>query len=326
MEIKQLRYFLAVADVGSFSKAAVLLSVAQPVLSRQIRSLEEELGAELFYRNGRGIVVSEAGETLVTHARLIVTTAQAIRTDIEAMQDDPRGRLIIAMPPTAATILSVPLIERFRENYPRIKLNIQECYSGHALEWLSTGRVDVAVLYDAPKTSTLTTEPLIEEELLLVGPYDEAEAAEKMVAASELAELPLILPSHPHGLRMLVENRLGALKIHPDVPFEIDSLGGCIELVIRRCGYTILPYAAIAARVDAGELTGRLIVSPRITRQLVLATSTQRPTTSATRALARAVTQLARDLVRDGVWRSCGVDPPAPEPEMVAPDDREYGI
>jgi DNA-binding transcriptional LysR family regulator len=129
----------------------VVLSVAQPVLSRQIRSLEEELGIELLYRNGRGIVVTEAGELIVERARADPRRGQPDHRMSIPMRSSPSGKLIIGLPPTASAILSVPLIERFREAYPRVKLKVQEGYSGHVLEWLSTGRIDVAVLYDAPK-------------------------------------------------------------------------------------------------------------------------------------------------------------------------------
>lgn len=303
LEIKQLRYFLAVAEHGSFSKAAVVLSVAQPVLSRQIRSLEEELGMELLYRNGRGIVVSEAGERLADHARSIIDEAHRITEEIDSMRASPSGKLIIGMPPTANAILSVPLIERFRAAYPRVKLKVQEGYSGHVLEWLSTGRIDVAILYDAPRTSTLITQPLLEEELLLIGPAEgPMRPPMKPITGAELGELPLILPAHPHGLRVLVETLLGSIKVYPMVECEIESLTATLELVRRKVGYTILPYASVNKKVLAGELAVTPITAPRMTRQLVLATSTQRPTTIATRSLATAVTKLVRDLVSDGVW------------------------
>ena len=206
MELKQLKYLLSVSELGSFSKAAVVLSVAQPVLSRQIRSLEEELGVELLYRNGRGIVVSDAGQIVVEHARAIVSSVGSISADIDTLRSDPSGKISIGMPPTAGSVLTAPLIQRFHEEYPRIKLKVQEGYSGHVLEWLSTGRIDVAILYNAPKTSTLLTQPLIEEELLLIGPGRKPDmAVEGPVNGASLAEMPLILPSHPHGLRVLVE-------------------------------------------------------------------------------------------------------------------------
>lgn len=303
MELKQLKYLLSVSELGSFSKAAVVLSVAQPVLSRQIRSLEEELGVELLYRNGRGIVVSDAGQIVVEHARAIVGSVGAISADIDTLRSDPSGKISIGMPPTAGSVLTAPLIQRFHEEYPRIKLKVQEGYSGHVLEWLSTGRIDVAILYNAPKTSTLLTQPLIEEELLLIGPGRKPDmAVEGPVHGSSLAEMPLILPSHPHGLRVLVESLLGPQRIYPNVEYEIDSLSAVVNMVEQGIGYTILPYAAVSAKVEAGDLTATSIIEPRMTRHLVLATSTQRPVTNATRTLAKMVTLLVRDLVKDGVW------------------------
>ncbi len=303
MELKQLKYLLSVSELGSFSKAAVVLSVAQPVLSRQIRSLEEELGVELLYRNGRGIVVSDAGQIVVDHARSIVNAVGSISADIDTLRSDPSGKISIGMPPTAGSVLTAPLIQRFHEEYPRIKLKVQEGYSGHVLEWLSTGRIDVAILYNAPKTSTLLTQPLIEEELLLIGPGRHPDmAVEGPVQGSSLAEMPLILPSHPHGLRVLVESLLGTQRIYPNVEYEIDSLSAVVNMVEQGIGYTILPYAAVSAKVEAGDLTATSIVEPRMTRHLVLATSTQRPVTNATRTLAKMVTLLVRDLVKDGVW------------------------
>jgi len=303
MEMKQLKYFLSVSELGSFSKAAVMLSVAQPVLSRQIRSLEEELGMELLYRNGRGIVLTEAGTLFAQHARSIVDTARTAAAEIERMRGDPSGKIVIGLPPTAGAVLTVPLIQRFRQEFPRVKLKVQEGYSGHVLEWLSTGRIDVAVLYNAPKTSTLLTQPLIEEELLLIGgPATPAALRQGPIRGADLAGLPMILPSHPHGLRVLIENLLGDHGVQLTVEYEIDSFQACLGLVAQGLGYTVLPYAGVYHQARAGQLVALPIVEPRMTRHLVLATSTQRPMTVTTRSLARTVTNLVRDLVHDGVW------------------------
>src|SRR4051794_9313430 len=162
MELKQLKYFLCVAELGSFSKAAVQLSVAQPILSRQIRSLEHDLNAELFYRNGRGIVLSEAGKLLETYAREIIGTADRASFEITAMKSAPRGRITIAMPPSIGWVLTVPLVLRCRREFPMIALHVVEGFSGHVTEWLSTGRIDIGVVYNAPRLPALMTEPLLE--------------------------------------------------------------------------------------------------------------------------------------------------------------------
>ena len=168
MELKQLEYFLGVAESGSFSKAAIRLSVAQPILSRQIKLLESELGVELLYRNGRGVVVSEAGKVLETYARSVVGLVEKAQSEIGSLKAEPRGRVAIAMPPSIGWMLTGPLVVRCRETFPQILLHIAEGFSGHVAEWLSTGRVDIGVVYQAPRLSTLKTEPLLSDELILL--------------------------------------------------------------------------------------------------------------------------------------------------------------
>src|SRR6185369_4734991 len=146
MELKQLKYFLCVAEVGSFSRAAVMLSVAQPILSRQIKALEQALSAELFYRNGRGIVLSEAGKLLEGYAKEIIGTVDRASFEITAMKSAPSGRITIAMPPSIGWVLTVPLVHRCRREFPMIALHVVEGFSGHVTEWLSTGRIDIGVV------------------------------------------------------------------------------------------------------------------------------------------------------------------------------------
>ena len=173
MELKQLSYFLAVADSGSFSKAAVRLSVAQPILSRQIKLLESELGVELLYRNGRGVILSEAGKLLDTYARTVMSLVDKAKSEIGALRAEPRGRVAIAMPPSIGWMLTGPLVVRCREAFPEIVLHLAEGFSGHVAEWLSTGRVDIGIVYQAPRLSTLATEPLLSDELILLGAIDD---------------------------------------------------------------------------------------------------------------------------------------------------------
>ena len=173
MELKQLDYFLGVAESGSFSKAAIRLSVAQPILSRQIKLLDSELGVELLYRNGRGVVVSEAGKVLETYARSVVGLIEKAQSEIGSLKAEPRGRVAIAMPPSIGWMLTGPLVVRCREALPGILLHVAEGFSGHVAEWLSTGRVDIGVVYQAPRLSTLQTEPLLSDELILLGAVDD---------------------------------------------------------------------------------------------------------------------------------------------------------
>lgn len=304
MDIKQLRLFSAVADLGGFSRAAVVLSIAQPALSRHIKALETDLGVQLLYRNGRGIVLTEAGKLLERRAKDILESAARAKSEIAALQSSPRGSVIIAMPPSVGAVLTVPLVEQFRQKYPDISMRLMEGFSGHVLEWLLTGKIDVAVLYNAPRMSNVLTEPLLRDELFLLGAInDPSSLPNKPVLAKQLAEIPMILPARPHGLRLLSDQILGKAGITPRIEIEVEAMPSTLNLVERGLGYTILSYSTVHHLVEAKRIKSWSIIRPQMTRELVLGTSTQRPTTTATKALADVVRKQVRELVRQGLWR-----------------------
>jgi LysR family nitrogen assimilation transcriptional regulator len=143
-------------------------------------------------------------------------------------------------------VLTAPIVKLFRAEFPRISLGVMEGFSGHVLEWLTTGRIDVAVLYNPPHSSALVTEPLVTDELFLLGPAnDPAGAGPGAVKAARLADLPLILPSRPHGLRVLVDDFLSKIGIAPNVQVEIDAMPSTLSLVESGIGYTILSYSCV---------------------------------------------------------------------------------
>lgn len=303
MELKQLEYFIAIAETGAFSRAAVRLSIGQPVLSRQIRALEQELGAELYHRTGRGIVLSEAGKVLEQHARGVLETTAGARRAINALGATPSGRVVIGMPPSVGAVLTAALVRQFRAQFPKVSLGVMEGFSGHVLEWLMTGRIDVAVLYNAPRTSSLLTDPLVTDELFLLGPADDpADAGSGDVPAARLAQLPLILPSRPHGLRVLVDDALAQIGLLPNVQVEIDAMPSTLSLVESGIGYTILSYSCVHHLIEAKRIRKWSIVQPALTRSLVVATSTQRPVTKAARALVGFVRRQLDSLVSEGRW------------------------
>lgn len=303
MELRQLEYFIAIAETGAFSRAAIRLSVAQPILSRQIKALEQELGAELYYRTGRGIVLSEAGKVLEQHARGVLETTAGAKRAIHSLGSTPSGRVVIGMPPSVGAVLTAPIVQQFRTEFPKISLGVMEGFSGHVLEWLTTGRIDVAVLYNAPRTSALVTDPLLTDELFLLGPVsDPANAGAGDLAAARLADIPLILPSRPHGLRVLVDDFLDGIGVTPNVQVEIDAMPSTLSLVESGIGYTILSYSSVHHLLEAGRIRKWSIVQPTMTRSLVVATSTQRPVTKAARALVGFVRKQVDTLVAEGRW------------------------
>jgi LysR family nitrogen assimilation transcriptional regulator len=295
MELRQLSFFLGVADSGSFSRAAVRLSVAQPILSRQIKLLEEELGVELLYRNGRGVVLSEAGKMLETYARNIVDLVEQARSQMSALRNMPQGRVAIAMPPSIGWMLTGPLVLRCREAFPNIALHLVEGFSGHVAEWLSTGSIDIGIVYQAPRRPTLATEPLFSDDLILLGAVDDPLKLEgDSVDTAKLAEIPVILPARPHGLRVLIDNELEKLGVTARVEFEVDAMPSTLSLVERGVGYTVLSEGAVKHLLSAGRIRRWALKNPTLKRELLLATSTQHPLTVATRL----VTRLIRDEVQ----------------------------
>lgn len=303
MDLRQLKLFSAVAEFGSFSRAAVGISVAQPVLSRQIKALETELGTRLLYRNGRGIVLTEAGKLLDQYAKGILESASRAVSEISALQSDPRGNVVIGMPPSVGFVLTEPLVRQFRRAYPSISMRVIEGFSGYVLEWLVTGRIDVAVLYNAPRTANVLSEPLLQDELFLLGAAkDPASLPPGPVCAKKLITLPMILPSSPHGLRLVLDQVLGKAGIRLNPALEVDAMPSTLNLVEKGLGYTILSYSSVHHLVKAGRIKTWSIVEPQLTRKLILATSSQRPGTVATRALTDMVRAQVRELVRQGRW------------------------
>jgi LysR family nitrogen assimilation transcriptional regulator len=303
MELRQLEYFLVVVKSGAFSRAAIQLRIGQPALSRQMKSLEEELGTDLFYRNGRGVVLSEAGKVLEKHAHDVLTRTAKAKSEIGALGTTPTGMIAIGMPISVGAVLTVPLVKHFNNAFPNVSLRVMEGFSGHVLDWLLTGEIEVGILYDVPKTNSLLMDPLVTEELALLGPVaDPAQLGTGPVQASRIATLPLILPSRPHGLRLLVERSLARIGVCANIQYEINAVFSTLSLVESGAGYTILPLACIDQQISDGRLKSWSIIEPSITRSLVLATSTQRAATKATRALTRIVRTEVNFLVKHGRW------------------------
>ncbi len=305
MELDQLKTFLTVAESGTFSRAAIRLSSTQPVLSRKIKMLEDELGTELFHRTGRGVVLSEAGKLLEQYARGILDTAISAKSAIQALGASPVGQVTIGMPSSIATVLAIELVQEFRRAFPQVSLKVMEGYSGHVLEWLTTARLDVAVLYDTPnlKSNTLRTDPILSDELFLIGsPKDPARIGNGPVRASRLADIPLVLPSRPHGIRILVDEAMARTGLTPNVQLEIDAMHSMIALAEGGLGYTILSYSSVRDLVLSKRVRIWRIVDPMITRSLVITTTNQRPSTKPVRALTRIFQELIESHVRDGRW------------------------
>lgn len=295
MDLKQLDYFVHVAEVGSFTRAAALLSIAQPALSRQVRLLEIELRQTLLIRNGRGVSVTEAGKRLLAHGRGILQQVERARQDLEETRGAPVGRVAIAMPPSVGRTLAAPVVAEFQARFPRATLGIVEGLTTYILEWLAMGRVDIGLVYNPMPSPAIETFPLLEEQLYLIGPAPARHRRDrfgKPLPLAELGQCKLIIPSRPHAVRMFVETQMANAGLKMNVAWEIDSVPAILDLVQQGHGYAVLPLNAIRGDDLRRRFLPRPIVKPRLASVLALANSAQRPLTP----LSRRVIDLVREI------------------------------
>jgi LysR family nitrogen assimilation transcriptional regulator len=274
VDIRQIEYFVQVAQTGSFSRAADLLGVTQPALSRQVRALEVELRETLLLRNGRGVALTEPGRQLLARGREILQQVQDARQELGALRGEPVGQIVIGLPPSLARRVTVQLIERFQAEMPRARPAVVEGFSSHIGEWLAAGRVDLGLVYNPEPNPQLEQEPVLEETLCLVGAPGALPGAQ--VSLAEVAGLPLVMPQWGHSFRRLMETQamLAGLKLR--IAWEVSSVPTILDMVRRGHGYAALTGSAVAAGAAPGELGLATIVEPRISSILCMAWSAQR--------------------------------------------------
>jgi len=280
MDLKQLEYFVRVAELGSFTKAAMALDVAQPALSRQVRLLEVELRQNLLLRNGRGATPTEAGQLLLEHGRGILHQVERAREELGRVRGALAGRVAVGLPPSMARVLTVPLTRAFRQQLPQASLSICEGLSANMQTWLTTGRLDIALLYNAQPGPELETQPLQDEELLLVQARSPGQPAQApAVTLREVAQLPLVIPSRPNAVRMHVEAEMASIGCRPTVALEIDGVSAILDLVSDGAGAALLSRHAVASSIRPQAYQMRPVCAPALRIRLCLATSSLRPAT-----------------------------------------------
>lgn len=302
MDLRQLDFFLRVAEHGSLTKAAADLAVAQPVLSRQIRDLEQELGAPLLSRNGRGVVLTEAGRRFLARAKSITQDAAAAREEVRSLRERPSGSVSIAMAPSAGNLLWIPLISSIRRRFPDIRLRAMEGYSGHIVEWLVSGKADLGVLYQPQQAGHLRSEPLLEERMYAVGTPDNPALGATSIDFEELLRMPLILPAMPHAIRGLLESTAAKRGLAIDPEVEINAYPAIKSVVIARRALTVLPVASVLAEVHSGQIAIAEIANPRLALAVALVTSTHHNASAATRAVCAVVREVVAEMISSGRW------------------------
>lgn len=294
MHIKQLKYFVRVAEMGSFTRASISLNIAQPTLSRQIRLLEVELRQHLLIRDGRGVAPNEAGKLLLEHARGILHQVERTKEELERARGIAAGHVTVGLPPSPARVLSVPLIRGFRQRFPDATLTIKEGLSTNLRENLLNGQLDIALLYNSLPAENIDLQPIREDQLHVILKR-ESGVERGSITLGELAELFLIIPSKPHALRMLLEREMAAIGFHPKIALEIDSVSAILDLVLDGFGSAVLPLQAVLTSGKEDMFSIHEIVEPVLRSRIALATCSSRPSSSTQDEVAALLSDISRE-------------------------------
>lgn len=305
MELRQLRYFVRIVELGSMSRAALDLDLVQSALSQQISRLEGELCTRLLQRSSKGVVPTEAGLAFFREAQLTLRHAeQAVRA---AQQSRLSGTVSVGLASTTAVVLGVPLMQAMRARYPDVRLHLVESMSGHLTSMLNARQLDLAVLFDTGVARRWSVMPLLEEKLYLMSPRTAGQVGvpepQASTSMAQLQGVPLILPTGAHGLRSTLDAAFARADIKPQLVAEIDSLTMLMDAVCAGLGSTVQPWAALGRVQDAGlRLHWAEIADAQVHRSNALCSLSDDELSPAALATRVVLADCARTLVRSGQW------------------------
>jgi LysR family nitrogen assimilation transcriptional regulator len=253
-----------------------------PFLSRQVRALELEFRQVLLERNGRGVTLTEPGRRLLEHSRSILAQVDRVQSDMEDGRGEATGRLVVALPPSVSSVLTAPLVRRFRERFPKATLCILEGLSAYSLERLTIGRADCAVVYTNATSATVELSPVLSEQLYLVSTGPAARSAGDVligepVSLTQVAQHQLVMPSRPHSIRLLLEGAMAQASLKPNIALEIESIPAILNLVRDEHLHAVLSLKAVQSGGQQQDFYVRPIADPPLQTTIWIATSAQRP-------------------------------------------------
>jgi len=302
VDLKQLRAFMTVADTGNVTRAAELLNLVQPAVSRQLRLLEEDVGADLFQRERHGMVLTEAGKALLGYARRAMLELDRARAEIAGSDDGIAGLVTVGLLPSTCDMISSPLVGAVASTYPGIRMRIAMGYAGDLQQWLETGDIDVAVLYGVERETHIQATPLLEEPLWVVGSAAAKLRRQKPVTLASLSGKPMILPSGPRGIRTLVDHACTTANVELTIVAETNAMSIQKSLVLGGQGLTILPPVAFVDELASKRLTAAPLIEPRISRTIVVALPGNRSVGQHVRRTVDLLVRCAKDAVQRKEW------------------------
>ncbi|KAF1055205.1 MULTISPECIES: LysR substrate-binding domain-containing protein [Delftia] len=310
MELRQLRYFVRIVELGSMSRAALDLDMVQSALSQQVSRLESELSTRLLQRTPRGVVPTEAGVAFFREAQLTLRHAeQAVRS---AQQARLSGSVSVGLAPTTSAMLGLPMMQAMRARYPDVRLHMVEGMSGHLTDMLNARALDMAVLFDARLHGGQAraggrrwqVHPLIEEELFLIRARGRhPEPLPPQMALADLAGESLILPTGLHGLRSTLDTAFSQARFTPHLVLEVDSLSMVMAAVDAGLGSTVQPWASMGRYADAAQrFEWSRITDKDALRTNLLCSLSEDELSPAALAARVVLIDCVRQLLRGGAW------------------------
>jgi LysR family nitrogen assimilation transcriptional regulator len=303
MELRQLRYFVAIVDHGSLSRAALVLHVAQPALTQQLRQLEDELGAQLLHRSAQGVLSTDAGRVFYQHAQAILKQVADAKAAVVQSTTRPSGSVTLGLPHSISGALALPLLTAARATYPEITLQLTEEISGNLTEQLKSGRLNLAVLFDDGQLGQFAGTPLVEEDLMFICRAGSAFApALASLTLAEALASTLILPAHQQGVRPRIEQVAREAGLVLQNVIEINSIAILKSALLADIGATLLPLAPLQEEIARGALAAWPVHGTTLTRSVTLCASRNIPLTNAAAAIGRLVRKVTEELCANGAW------------------------
>ncbi|MEM9224015.1 MAG: LysR substrate-binding domain-containing protein [Pseudomonadota bacterium] len=318
MDIKQMRYFVAIAEQGSLAAAANSIGIAQPSLSQQVKNLEERIGTDLLVRSSRGVTMTEAGATFLEHARSILSAVERAEEEVRIAASEPTGTVVFGFPSSVSMVLSVPLAETIRHDYPSIKLRAVDAMSGFIKGWLEDGKVDLAILYEMNAIRNVESRLLLNEDLYFYSAHDNwplDTPPGEPTSLKNLSDVEMVLPSQNHGLRILIDRFCKSFGVSLRIEVEMDSLTQIKTLVSRGSTHTILAPAAAYDFESSGQLLSAPIIDPVIRRPVVMIRRPGPVVTRASLEVEGLTVRVVEELVRRNIWKGHLADDVAARPD-----------
>jgi len=290
--LRQLRYFVEIAQSRSFSRAAEHLAVAQPALSQNIGALEEDLSVRLFVRHAKGVELSAAGQRLFAQAVDLLGRVDALKAQV-AGGDGEASR-------PAGPVRLAPLLRAVAEQHPGIALTVGEGMSAEVRMQVESGHAHLALMPSPSELSGMESLPLFEERFMLFGAFAAMRRKPKQMRFADVVRLPLAAPDRAHDLRKVVERAASAANLRLDVRHELNSAPMLVAIVKEGLAFSIMPPSACAEALAAKSIASRAVVEPELSRVQAIVWPRDRALTPAAAAIRDTLVEVAAELLRQG--------------------------